>query len=245
MTKQEKFHLKDWAIVTGVTLGLLALIPLFAVLGLAFQFAFVVVMPALLIGSAVYALTTRAEVIITQVQGIDVPSDLRLHSGHSWARRVAPNCVVTGVDDFAQRLIGPLDSIETAAVGTRVEEGDVLATLQRGERGICIRAPMAGRISAANPLLGFDPALVNRFPYGRGWLAEITTEASSARSGLKKLLGGGRATRWMRREVDRLVSLTAPATAACTLADGGELQSDVSSSLDEETWQRMVAAFFP
>ena len=243
--RNKEFNFKDYAIIAGLTLGALALIPLFAVFGLALQFVFVLVMPALLVGSAVYALTTRAEVIVSQIQGIAVPSDVRMHSGHGWARRAAADCVVAGADDFAQRVIGRVDTIETVPVGVEMKAGDVMAVLRRGEREIPICAPVDGHVSSVNPLLGSHPDLVNRSPYGRGWLVEIAPDASSSRRGLRQLRAGARATRWMRREVDRLVTLTAPNAEAPTLADGGELSSDVCSHLDEATWRRLVAALFP
>lgn len=246
MSKPEprELNFKDYLIVAGLTVGALSLIPLFAVLGFALQFAFVVIMPAILVGSMVYALTSRAEVVVTQVQGIQIPSDVRLYAKHSWARKAAPKCVVVGVDDFAQRLLGTVDVVQTARVGTRVNTGDVLSVLLHGHRELGVRAPVSGVVSGINPALENEPSVVNHSPYGRGWLVEITPEKDSLKASLKQLLGGGRALRWMRSEVDRLVALTAPATAMPTLADGGEVMADVSASLDDETWDRAVAAFF-
>jgi glycine cleavage system H protein len=244
MAHEENLNFKDYVIIVVLTLGALALIPLFAVFGFALQFAFVVVMPVLLVGSAIYALTTTAEIIVSQVQGVDVPSDVRLHPGHGWARR-APGCVVAGVDDFAQRLIGPVDAIETVSLGMQVKAGDVMAILRHGGREIPIRAPISGKVTGINPLLRSNPSLVNQSPYGRGWLVEIAPEASNLKLGLKQLLGRGRATRWMRREIDRLVALTAPDTETPTLADGGELSVDACAHLDDAAWKRVVDELFP
>lgn len=242
--REENLNFKDYVIIIALTLGALALIPLFAVFGFALQFAFVLVMPALLIGSVVYALSTTAEVIVSQVQGVNVPSDIRLHSGHGWARR-APGCVVAGVDDFAQRLIGPVDAVETVSIGMSVKAGDVMAVLRHGEREINIRAPIEGKVTGVNPLLRREPSLVNQAPYGRGWLVEIAPEASSVKPGMKLLFGRGRATRWMRHEIDRLLSLTSSDIGTPTLADGGELSVDACAHLDADTWKRVVAEIFP
>lgn len=242
--REENLNFKDYVIIVALTLGALGLIPLFAVFGFALQFAFVLVMPALLIGSVVYALSTTAEVIVSQVQGVNVPMDVRLHRGHGWARR-APGCVVAGVDDFAQRLIGPVDAIETAAIGMSVKAGDVMAVLRHGEREIAIRAPISGKVTGVNPLLRGNPSLVNSFPYGRGWLVELTPEPSSLKHGMKELFARGRATRWMRREIDRLFALTAPDPEMPTLADGGELSVDACAHLDDAAWKRVVSEIFP
>jgi glycine cleavage system H protein len=243
MSKPEPFRFLDYVIVGALTIGALALVPLFAVLGFAAQFGFVVVMPAVLVGGMVHALSTRPELVVTQVHGVDVPDDVRLHPKHGWARRASPNCVVTGADDFAQRVVGPVEAIDTPPVGTHLHEGDVLAVLRHGARAITIRAPIDGTVSQVNPALS-EPDVVNRSPYGRGWIVELAPEKETVKESLKRLLGGGRAIRWMRSEVDRLVALTSPPALGQTAADGGELGSDLGEHLDERTWRRVVDEFF-
>ncbi|MBI2391895.1 MAG: glycine cleavage system protein H [Deltaproteobacteria bacterium] len=245
MSKNETpFQFTDYVIVAAITLGVLLLVPLIAVVGFALQFGFVLAAPIVLIASTIHAFGTRPEVIVTQVQGIDVPNDVRLYRRHSWARRAAANCVVAGIDDFAQRLVGPIESIDTPLVGKVVAEGDVLAVVRRGDRELPVRAPVAGVVSQINPALAKDPSVVNRAPYGQGWLVEVTPEKATVKQSLKQLFGGGRALRWMRAEVDRLAMLTAPPELAHTLADGGELSPDVHTHLDEPTWRRVVDEFF-
>lgn len=238
--KDEGYGFKDILIVTGLTLLVLALLPLVAVLGLAFQFAFVAVAPVALVGTVAYALFTRAEPVIALIRGIEVPSDVFFYRGHSWARKANGRCVVVGIDDFGQRLIGPVDGVETVNEGRKVQAGDVIATLYRGERTIPVSAPISGVVKKINPLLGSGPSVVNESPYGRGWLVEVEPEQRKL-SGLRH---GGKAMRWMRREVDRLVMLVQGQTAVASLPDGGELVADVSSTVDEDTWQELVAAFF-
>lgn len=241
---EKKLNFTDYVIVIALTIGVLALIPLIAVLGFALQFAFVLVAPVVLIGGIIYALSTKREVIVSQAQGVSMPSDVGLYAGHSWARRAAPGTVVTGADDFAQRVIGPVDAVETLPLGTAVKTGDIMAVLRRGEREIPVAAPVDGRIGEVNPSLREHPDLVNAAPYGRGWIVELVPDAGSIKQNLKQLLSGGAATRWMRREVDRLVMLTVPEGEAPSLADGGELSSDVCSHVDDATWRTVVAEIF-
>lgn len=242
MTKSTRkgYGFKDVFIVTGLTLLVVGLLPLFAVLGLAFQFVFVAVAPVALIGTVAYALVTKAEPVVAMIRGIEIPSDVLFWRGHSWARKASARCVVVGIDDFAQRLIGPVDGIEMVAEGRKVRAGDLLATIARDGRTVPVHAPVSGVIKKINPVLSSEPGVVNSAPYGRGWLAEIEPDAKPF-DGLRK---GGKAMRWMRHEVDRLVMLVQGATAVAALPDGGELVPDVYSTVDEETWQRLVDAFF-
>jgi glycine cleavage system H protein len=234
------FGFKDYLIIAGFTVAVLALLPLLALLGLALQVVWVVIAPALLIGSIVYAFVADAEPIFELVRGVSVPFDVRIHPSHSWARKASRSHAVIGVDDLAQRLIGAVETIEIATPGRQVEEGDVVAVLTRGRRSIPIRAPFAGVVSGVNPSLKLDPRIVNDAPYGQGWLLEMSTRKGWFR-GLRR---GERALRWMRYEIDRLVMLLAPEPAIISLPDGGEVVADVSSNVDEDCWQTIVAAFF-
>lgn len=240
MTTDNKLRFKDFVIVAGLTLLALAALPLVAVLGFALQFAFVAVFPALLVGTMAYALVTRAEPVVAMIRGIEVPSDVLFWRGHSWARRLAKNCVVVGVDDFAQRLIGRVDSVRIVNVGQKVRAGERLATLGHGARSVEVPAPVGGVVLKVNTLLEREPSAVNSAPYSRGWVAEIEPDYTA----WKSLKHGGKAMRWMRREVDRLVMLVQGASVAPSLPDGGELVPDVSASVDDETWNALVDAFF-
>jgi len=243
-TKPQPLTRKDYLWIIGLPVAVLALIPLIAAFGVFLQAGFVLFMPVVLIGTTVHAFAHRTELTMQQVQGIDVPKFLRMHPRHSWARRASSNCVVAGADDFSQRLVGKVDSIETAEVGKHVAEGDVIAVLRHGAREIPVHAPIEGTVAGINPALSRDPAVVNRAPYGRGWLVELTPVAGTMKASLKNLLGGDTAMRWMRGEVDRLVSITAPGELGFTMADGGEVAEDVSEHLDEATWGKVKNEFF-
>jgi glycine cleavage system H protein len=240
--KNDSYTFKDVVIVGGLTLLAVSLLPLIAVLGLAFQFVFVAIAPVALIGTVAYALVTRAEPVMAVIRGIEMPSDVLFWRGHSWARKVSSRCVVVGVDDFAQRLIGPVEHVTTVEEGQKLQAGHVMATIERDGRSIPVPAPISGVVTKVNPQLGDEPGVVNGSPYGRGWLVEIDPDPTpSLFAGLRR---GGKAMRWMRREVDRLVMLVQGPVPVASLPDGGELVTDVSSTVDDETWNGLVAAFF-
>jgi glycine cleavage system H lipoate-binding protein len=244
MSKNHPLSLKDYLWIVGATVGVIALVPLIAAFGAVMQVGFVLVLPVVLVGATLHAFVSQSELTMNQVQGIDVPEQVRMHPRHSWARKTSSKCVVAGVDDFAQRLVGSVESIEMPEVGARVAAGELIAVLRHGEREIRVRAPIDGTIARINPVLGKDPSIVNRAPYGQGWLVELTPNASTLKASFKTLLGGGSAIRWMRGEVDRLVALTSPPELGHTMADGGEVGSDLSEHLDEATWRKVNEEFF-
>jgi glycine cleavage system H protein len=237
--KSRPLTAKDYAWIIGATLGIVALIPLIAAWGAIMQVCFVVLMPIAIVWASLHAFMTEVERLVSKIHGVELPNDVHLHPRHAWAKQTSSKVVLAGVDDFAQRLLGPVESIEAKPAGTHVEAGEIVATLKHGARELSVHAPVAGTVAYVNPALESDPTIVNRSCYERGWLVELTPETS-----LKSLVAPSAALKWMREEIDRLVALTAPPELGHTLADGGEIGHDVSSNLDEETWRKVNGAFF-
>ena len=241
---EETLELKDYAIIGAITLAVLAFFPLLAVMGLTLQFGFLIVAPILAISALVYAFGSVADNSIRTVHGVTVPMGVLFHQGHTWVKESNGRAVRAGIDDFAQRLVGRAEVVVSSDVGEQVEAGQLFALIKHNGRSIGLRSPVSGTVKKVNALLNDDPTLVNREPYGRGWLMEVEPETSSlAAEGLAK---GKAAVSWMRRELDRLAALvSAPEARAASLPDGGELVMGVSDDLDDETWQRVTTAFFP
>lgn len=240
-TTETRTHPKEYLIIGGIVLAVLASLPLLAVLGFMFQFAFVAIAPVILVAGIAYAFSSRAEPVVEIVRGVAVPSDVSLYRGHGWARENKTGGLVVGLDDFAQRMLGPIASVSATQEGTEVSEGDIVATLERSGREIALTAPTSGIVTRVNPVLGSDPSIVNRAPYDQGWLVEIAPRRPVKGPEVRT---GTSAVRWMRSEVERLLTLVSGPLPATSLPDGGELGSNVSAAVDDRTWERLHNAFF-
>jgi glycine cleavage system H protein len=240
-TTEKTIHVKDVLIIAGLVLGVVSLVPLLAALGFMFQFAFLAIAPVVLVGGIVYAFSSHAEPVTELVRGVAVPSDVLLYRGHGWARQTESGDLVVGLDDFGQRMLGPVAGIATVAEGAEVAEGDVVATLQRGEREIAVTAPTSGFVTRVNATLSTDPTQANRSPYGQGWLVEMMPKRALKGPEVRK---GYAAVRWMRSEVERLLTLVNGPLPAASLPDGGDLGPDIAGVVDERTWGRLHNAFF-
>ncbi len=237
--------LKDLLVVGSLVVGLFVLLPLLAVVGLSLQFGFLIAIP--LLGLAVIALpAVRRELSreeLHRVRGVAVSWGVTVHPKHSWLRLAGWRTARVGVDDLAQRVIGPVESIDLPKVGQRFEEGDVLATLTRGERTIPLVAPTPGVVVRVNENLLNNPATLNAGPYSDGWIVEVRLQ-SAARSP-SKLIGVSDIVPWLNSEIERLVALTGGETAAgASLADGGEVSENIGDQLDPGTWQKVRAELF-
>ena len=178
---------------------------------------------------------------VDSVRGFVRRPDFYLHPRHVW---VSPgeedrNRLRVGIDDLAQKLIGKIDRISLPAEGSIVKENGICMILHSGDRTARMVAPVDGVIEEANPRLASDPSLVNRAPYGDGWILGMT----STGEGIKRLLHGGAARSWFEWEVEKLQRLFSPGVGA-TAADGGESLSDIGTRLNETQWAGMAAMFF-
>jgi glycine cleavage system H protein len=151
------------------------------------------------------------------VSGLTFRRGTYYSQGHAWLRTRA-GLVRLGLDDLAGRLLRSVDAIALPPVGTYVKEGDALATLGAGSRGLIIPSPVEGTITRVNDGLDERPQAVVDDPYGRGWLVEVNPTTVAFR----KLRRDQEAETWMKGEAARL-SLALEHATGILAADGGEL----------------------
>ncbi len=104
-----------------------------------------------------------------------------------WVLRFAPEGVRVrvGVSDYLQRHHGDLAFASVKRAGTAIAAGEELAELETVKVNLSLPAPVSGTVVEANPALDETPEVVNRDPYGRGWLAVVEgTNLDAERGGL-------------------------------------------------------------
>ncbi len=114
----------------------------------------------------------------------DNPNDLLYTASHEWVRREANGVITLGVTHHAQEALGDLVYAETYPVGKRLEVGDTCAVIESVKAASDVYTPVGGTLLAGNPTLAQTPEIINRDPYGEGWLVRIRTESGSALDGL-------------------------------------------------------------
>ena len=168
-----------------------------------------------------------------------VPADVALHPGHTWARLEDDGTVAVGLDDLGHRMIGTLDGIALPAPGARVEQGAAAVTLEAGGKRVGLLSPVDGEVVAANPAAARDGSA----PYGDGWLFKVrpTRWARNA----AQLLTGEAAREWVEEQGRKLTMRLAPEMAlAPAMHDGGAPVPGMARELDEEHWDEIAREFF-
>jgi glycine cleavage system H protein len=113
---------------------------------------------------------------MTAVLGCEIPEDLHyLIEKHVWARR-EEDLVIVGLTDVAQNLAKGIISVTTKRVGRSLARGKSVGTVESSKWVGPVPAPVAGEIVEVNEALAADPGLLNRDPYGAGWIAKLRPE---------------------------------------------------------------------
>lgn len=108
------------------------------------------------------------------------PQALKYQKSHEW---ISTDGTV-GISDHAQKEITDVVFVEPPKVGRKVKQGEVCAVVESVKAAFDIYAPLSGEIVAANAEAAKDPALVNREPYGKGWLFKIKASSPAENSAL-------------------------------------------------------------
>ncbi len=114
-----------------------------------------------------------------------VPKDLRFTADHEWVRSSDdPQVVEIGITDYAQGELGDVVFVELPKTGASYAQKAVFGTIEAVKAVSELYAPVAGTVLEANKALEQDPALVNRDPYGQGWMIKVKLKNPKELEGL-------------------------------------------------------------
>jgi len=101
-----------------------------------------------------------------------LPEELKYTKDHEWTR-IDGETAVVGITDYAQSELGDIVYVELPEVGTSVKQGESFGTIEAVKAVSDLYAPVSGEVIAVNDKLNDSPELVNRDPYGEGWMIKI------------------------------------------------------------------------
>ena len=98
-----------------------------------------------------------------------IPDDLLYTESHEWIRREGDNIRV-GITDHAQSELTDVVYVELPKIDRQVSAKEAIAVVESVKAASDIYAPLKGTVVDANKALEADPGLINREPYGQGWI---------------------------------------------------------------------------
>jgi glycine cleavage system H protein len=112
-----------------------------------------------------------------------IPDDLRYTAEHEWVR-ASGNTVRVGITHFAQDSLGDVVFVELPEPGAAVTAGQAVGEIESTKSVSDVYSPVSGTVTARNEALGDSPDLINREPYGEGWMLEIEVSDPAELDGL-------------------------------------------------------------
>jgi len=103
---------------------------------------------------------------------MDFPKDLKYTKEHEWVR-VTGDSGVVGITDYAQHALGDVVFTELPKVGDRVAKDKRAGVVESVKSVSDIFAPVCGEVADVNKRLDSNPELINKSPYGDGWMFKI------------------------------------------------------------------------
>ncbi len=103
---------------------------------------------------------------------MNVPDNLKYTKDHEWVR-VEGDVAWVGITDYAQGELGDIVFVEIETVGDTLNKGETFGTVEAVKTVSDVFLPVSGEILESNPVLSDTPEVVNKDPYGEGWMIKV------------------------------------------------------------------------
>lgn len=175
-------------------------------------------------------------------QWFRLPEGFLFHQGHAWARPASGDVVAVGMDEFARKLVGSMTGVKPPPIGAVLAQGEPGFEIKSGQVSIPMLSPVDGEVVEVNEDYASSPDKYEADPYAPdAWLIKV--KPRKAGSGLKNLLSGEVARRWMDVVQERLMAAAGAGQLGTVYADGGLPVSGMARSINPEKWQEIAEEF--
>lgn len=174
-----------------------------------------------------------------------IPGGVFIAKNHTWLSMNQEGIAKVGIDDFAQKLIGKIDSLELPNLGMNVKVGQPLFTIKQGNRSVTFTSPVSGKVSQINTLLKDNLEALDITPYERNWVCAL--DAENLDSEIKEMQIGKSAVAFFQEDIEKFKTLFMELLKSEKRSDEyleeglfiGQL-----SKLSDVNWNKIIAEFF-
>lgn len=114
---------------------------------------------------------------------MNIPENLLYTNDHEWVKVDGDTCLV-GVTDFAQLQLGDIVFVDVDTVGETIAAGETFGTIEAVKTVSDMFMPIDAEVLEFNEALNDEPELINKDPYGNGWIVKIALSDQSLLSSL-------------------------------------------------------------
>jgi len=109
---------------------------------------------------------------------MNIPADLHYTNDHEWIK-VNGKTATVGITDFAQGELGDIVFVEIDTVGNHLDKGNTFGTIEAVKTVSDLFLPVSGKVLEMNTKINDNPEVINKDPYGDGWLVRIEIDEPS------------------------------------------------------------------
>jgi CheY-like chemotaxis protein/glycine cleavage system H lipoate-binding protein len=173
-----------------------------------------------------------------------IPGGVFISEGHCWANVSEDGTVKVGLDDFAKKIIGKIDTIGLPNLGMVVKKGQSLFTLTQGQRTVSFKSPVSGKVKEINKFINSELDSLDFTPYDKNYICEI--DADELDTELPNLKIGKTAVSFYQDDIEKLQSLKKKTMTGkeAELEPEGTIFVGEMEKLDDINWKRFAEEFF-
>ena len=108
---------------------------------------------------------------------MNIPENLKYTKDHEWIRVDADGIATVGITDYEQSELGDIVYVDVETAGETLSQEEVFGSIEAVKTVSDIFMPASGEVLELNPELDADPELVNKDPYGAGWIIKVKLSA--------------------------------------------------------------------
>jgi len=189
-------------------------------------------------------ITQMKENLSSSTPEFQIPGGVFISEGHCWANISEEGLVKVGLDDFAKKIIGKIDSIGLPNLGMSVKKGQSLFTVNQDQKSLSFKSPVSGKVKEVNKFINDELDSLNLSPYDINWICTI--DADELDSELPTLKIGRSAVSFYQEDIERLQSLKKKIKTGkeADLEPNGAIFVGEMEKLDEISWKRFAEEFF-
>lgn len=104
---------------------------------------------------------------------MNIPANLKYSKDHEWVAMIDDATALIGITDFAQGQLGDIVFVDVPTVGETLDNDEVFGSIEAVKTVSDAFMPVSGEVLEFNENLENDPALINKDPYGEGWIIKV------------------------------------------------------------------------
>jgi glycine cleavage system H protein len=109
---------------------------------------------------------------------MNIPENLKYSKDHEWIKVEGDHAVI-GITDFAQSELGDIVFVDVDTIDETIDKDEVFGSIEAVKTVSDLLMPVGGTILEMNEALEDDAGIINKDPYGDGWIVKIKiTDAS-------------------------------------------------------------------